>query len=290
MADLVSSDQSVGESLLEAGWNQGTLFELPGASHFWNGNSEQGSEKLVEVKAREIRSSERLILISQACDILSSDEQYVEALLVRIKDKPSDRKYLARILNSYRQFVLDPDRGLVADARVRLQIAKLTLNHAQPDSWFMTEQTREDFVDWLAGRFDRPPVPQPIFEALCRPVRDVLERMRDEDPKAFAALDRSARRIRIRLPPSESSNLDLGLVLVIQDELDEVGADAVESFVDTIAYSVASNDQTYILRIERIPYGAMLLQEFEATRPIDLDYMTDQGDEMTLPPTGVDSF
>lgn len=271
---------SDGEFLLAAGWRQGALFRLDGAMYFWNDTLTTEGESTPQGRSRSLKSNELLVLASQDCDIISDEEDAVEALLVRIKNKPKDREYLSRILNSYRQFVLDGDQGFVADARKRFHIAKRILNRGQLDPWEMDEQTRTDFVDWLAGRYDRPPVPQAVFEAISRPVRGVLERIRDEEPEVFAALDQAVRKIRIKLPTNTSTRLDVGLVFVFNDDIDETGADALESTVERIKQVVANDSPDCHLKIDTIPYGSMLLHEFDATRPIDLDYMTDRGNEV----------
>jgi hypothetical protein len=127
LGGTVPDELSTGESLLVAGWRQGALFRLDGAACFWNDAPEIDGETAPTVRTRELKTNELLVLASQDCDIVSSDEETVEALLVRIKNKPKDRSYLSRILNSYRQFVLDRDQGFVADAKIRLHIAKSML-------------------------------------------------------------------------------------------------------------------------------------------------------------------
>jgi hypothetical protein len=280
--DSVPRTLSVGESLLAAGWRQGRLFRLEGVAFFWNEVAQVEGDTHVERRSRELKSNELVVVASQDCDILSSSEKYIEALLVRIKNKPRDRGYLASLLNSYREIVLDRELGLVADARVRLHIAKELLPKAEFDPWEMNDEVRADFVDWLAGRYDRPPVPDAVYEALSRPVRQVIERLRDEENETFLALDRSVRKIRIRLPPDGSAPLDLGLLFITRDALDDAGADAIEAAIEAIEIAVATNNPACNLKIETVPYGQLLLHEFDATRPIDLDYMTDQGDEVLL--------
>jgi hypothetical protein len=271
------------DSLLAAGWCQGAVFSLPGATYAWIDKADSGDREPAKIRTRQIRARELLVLASQDCDILSTDEPRVEALLVRIKDKAGDRGYLARIANnSYREFVLDPERGFVADARVRVQIAKELLNGIKPDPWAMDGRTREDFVDWLAGRYDRPPIQTAIFEALCRPIRNELERLQAEAPDIFAALNRSVRRIRIRLPPPGSPTLDLGLLFILEDAIDDEGARVVEATVEEIKRLVAEGDMDCHLEVDLVPYGELLLVEFDKTRPLDVDYMTDQGDEIKL--------
>lgn len=271
------------DSLLAAGWRQGTVFQLPGVTYTWNDASDPSEQHPIKTAHRSLKDKELLVLISQDCDILSKSEPRVEALLVRVKDKPGDRGYLARIAsNSYREFVLDPDRGFVADARVRLQIAKELLHRAEPDPWAMDDRTREDFVDSLAGRYDRPPVQTAVFEAVCRPIRNELDRLRADVPDAFAALNRSIRRVRIRLPPPGSPMLDVGLLVILEDDIDEEGADAVEAAMADIERLVLQGEATCTLRIVLVPYGELRLSEYDRTRPLDLDYMTDNGEEVPI--------
>ena len=237
----------------------------------------------LDLGRKQVRDREFLIMISQECDILSSDEPRVEALLVRVKDKPGDQRYLARIANnSFREFVLDMEAGLVADARIRLQIAKDALYEIQPEPWTMSESTRDEFVDWLAGRYDRPPIPTAVHEAVCRPIRQLIERFQTEDHETFAALNRSIRRIRIRIPESDSPPLNVGLLLILEDDIDEDGAVALENAEHEIRNAVGNSGVQCNLEIESRPYGLVLLSEYDATRPLDLNYMTEKGDEMVF--------
>lgn len=280
--DSVPPILSLGQSLLASGWRQGKLFRLQGVAFFWNEAAQVEGDGHVERRSRELKSNELLVVASQGCDILSKNEKYVEALLVRIKNKPGDQKYLSSLLNSFREIVLDRELGLVADARVRLHIAKELLAKAEFDPWEMNDEVHADFVDWLAGRYDRPPVPDDVYEALSRPLRQVIERFRDEEIETFLALHRSVRKIRIRLPPDDSAPLDLGLLFITRDALDVAGADAIEAAIEAIEIAVVTNNPACNLKIETVPYGQLFLHEFDATRPIDLDYMTDQGDEISL--------
>lgn len=277
--------------LWDAGWRQGTLFRLPGAAFFWNAAPQPEELNALGLGKKRVRDRERLVLISQECDILSNDEPRVEALLVRVRDKPSDRRYLARIANnSFREFVLDMDTGFVADARTRLQIAKEILYEVQPEQWTMSDSARDEFVDWLAGRYDRPPIPTSVYEAVCRPIRQLIERMKTEDQEAFATLDRSIQRIRVRVPESNSPPLNVGLLLILEDDIDEDGALAVENAEREIRNAVGNSGVHCNLEIESKPYGIVLLSEHDATRPLDLDYMTDKGDEMVLPAVATESL
>lgn len=278
------------DSLLAAGWHQGTLFWLPGASVAWNVVETGPASASMRLQSDRVKDKEPLVLISQDCDILSDKELRVEALKCRIKDKnkPSDASYLARLADSasYREFVLDPGRGYVADARARLLIDKAALRSVVPDPWKMADGTRQDFVDWLAGRYDRPPVPTSVHEALCRPVREEIERLRRDEPERFAALNRTVRKIRVRLPPPVSTALDLGLLIILEDDIDADGAAAVDTLVEKIN-RLGQDGAICKLEIEQVPYGEVLLSEFEATRPLDLDYMTDHGDEISLSSLGM---
>jgi len=278
------------DSLLAAGWHQGALFWLPGASYFWNDVPDADVPEHVKTQAYEakIKVKEPLVLVSQDCDILSKDEPRIEALRVRVKNKSSDRGYIARIANnSFREFVLDAERGLVADARVRLLIVKDVLRGIEPDPWTIDDRTRDDFVDWLAGRYDRPPVPTPVYEAVCRPIRREIERLRADDPGTFVALNRSIRKIRVQLPPPGSADLDLGLLIILEDDIDDEGAQAVEGTVEAIERLITQGTAICNLEIAQVPYSDVLLREYDATRPLDLDYMTDQGDEVELEPLKV---
>src|SRR4051812_39639428 len=127
------ADDSLGGALIEAGWRQGSGSNAPSGCFGWNALSAPDAEQATSVQTRRVRAKEKLVIVSQTCDIKArpSNEPYVEALICTT-EKPSE--YLDRIdRNSARAFVIDPATGLVAHAKYRLQLAKAVLQDLRPE-------------------------------------------------------------------------------------------------------------------------------------------------------------
>jgi hypothetical protein len=165
---------ALGQALLEAGWRQGAVFDAPSVYFAWNENPASGKDEATTMKARKKRSKEKLVLVTQDCDIKASaeEESYVEALVCVVERR---QDFLHRIdRNSARWFVVDPGSGLVAQAKYRVQIAKEALTTLTPEVWPSTATRLDRFVQWLARRYDRPAIPDPIVEAFQRPLAWII--------------------------------------------------------------------------------------------------------------------
>jgi hypothetical protein len=95
------------------------------------------------------------VLVTQLCDLVAfpTTEPLVEALPALAV--PADT-HLPHP-NSARQFVLDPDRRLIADARFRLSFEKALLPDRPAEQLIADEQRLRSFRAWCARRYSRHP-------------------------------------------------------------------------------------------------------------------------------------
>jgi hypothetical protein len=194
---LVHETLLSGESLLDRGWQQGALFSAPSACFTWNDLADSGADEPIIQQHRKMRSGEKFIVITQDCDIsaLEQQEPYIEALLCKIY---KNREFLSKIgRNSARWFVINFDTGIVAESKYRVQFAKQVLSTLTPEPWPSSPKKLEQFIRWLARRYDRPAIPDAIVKAFQKPLEDVLIRLDKDRPDAGVAFTKAVHEVRI---------------------------------------------------------------------------------------------
>jgi hypothetical protein len=81
---MIGGEGSVppGRQLFDRGWRQGALFSVPPAQVAFVSH-ELTSDGEVDLHRRNVRQAERLVVVSQDCDIVAreSDEPCIEALI-----------------------------------------------------------------------------------------------------------------------------------------------------------------------------------------------------------------
>ncbi len=183
--------------LLAAGWRQGMMLDAPGFSYDLNILASDGT--LERGYSRAVRGGEQLVLISHACDIKADDEKYVEALICRKYD-PAKEILGPWDQNSPRYFIVDPSAAYVADASHRVKIGKSALLSLNPYEPTMDELRLYRFVEWLTRRYDRPTIPDPVYERFHAPVYAALRELVKENPEVWKNFNVATNDVRVRLP------------------------------------------------------------------------------------------
>lgn len=270
-----------GDVLLEAGWRQGTLFSASTLCFSCNVLSldGEGNERVTK-QERLVKSSEKLVLISQDCDIKASvdKEPYVEALIC----KRYKQKFIDQVSRtSARWFVINSKTGLVAEAKYRISLAKEVLLHLLPEPWQSGSQRLDSFIRWLGRRYDRPAIPDPIVEAFQKPVESSIARLQEETPDVFSAFNRVVHDVRINLPATEIPPFDLQLVLLVDEKgLSEEEANAIDVVTSVVQATLDTNLVHLDPHVRILTEEQISLKEFYATRPMYLDYFTYRGEEI----------
>lgn len=283
MSDLEGEEPSLGDTLVSKGWQQGVLFASTDVSFVWNSlSSLEASTSVVKIEHRVTKARERFVLVSQTCDIVSREENYVEALIC----KSEKREYCIKVdRNSARRFVIDPVAGLVAQAMRRVMLAKEVLGTLIPELWPSSPDRFDRFVRWLARRYDRPAVPDSLVAAFQAPVEQALAQLDMTAPTIGAAFTHAVRELRINIPASEYPPYDLQLVMLLaQDSLSEEQGDALYRVIETIRNVIDPNVVHLHREVRILSEAEMSLAEYLATRPLYLEYLTYQGDEIAGSP------
>ncbi len=278
---LVHESPLSGESLLDRGWRQGALFSAPSACFTWNALPDSGADEPITQQRRKTKSGEKFVIITQDCDISALEEQepYVEALLCKIY---KNHEFLSKIgRNSARWFVINFDIGIVAESKYRVQFAKDVLSTLTPELWPDSPKRLEQFIRWVARRYDRPAIPDAIVKAFQKPVEDVLIRLDKERPDVGIAFTRAVHEVRINPLASTEPPFGLQLVLLVRsDGLNEQEIGAISLFKEAVKSSVDQNI-IYLNPVVRIlSEEEISMAEYYATRPLFLEYHTYKGEEI----------
>jgi len=266
--------------LTQAGWRQGVLFSLPTAYLVWNSLADERAEPgVVTIDYAEVAADEILIVASQDCDLDARGvtEPYVEALVCRITSDANILRAARR--NSSRWFLVDGERGLVAYAMDRLQIDKRVLRVLTPQSWPSTNEHFTWFRRWLARRYDRPAIPDPIVDAFQRPVNVRMDRLEKQQPDVLTAFNAVVGELRISLPASEKPPFLIDVLLLTERlTISEDEARAVDSVMAELARALDPS-QVIIEKWRLLHPEEISLAEYFATRPLLYDYLTYRGEE-----------
>lgn len=281
MASRDTDGRLAGQRLYAAGWRQGSLFNAPGVLFGCNEVDDPGGTLTVTLRKRPLRTKEKLVLITQDCDIVASTdvEPNVEALMCALETK---QDYVARIdRNSPRMFLINPATGLVANARYRLQASKKMLTTLTPEPWPSSPRRFDRFVRWLARRYDRPAVPDPIVEAFQHPVEEVLSRIDQGQREVGANFSSAVEEVRVNVPASADPPFDLHLVLIVRPEgLTESEADAIGIVKEAIKAGLDPKLVNLDPDVRILTEEEISLAEYRATRPLYLEYLTYKGEEI----------
>lgn len=267
-----------GKVLYEAGWRQGVVFTATSANFAHNLLPPGGSA--FELRQRLVKAKERLVLISQDCDLVAkdSDEPFVEALICDTV-KPSHAVRIDR--NSAREFIIDPESHLAANAKYRISLDKSSLQPLSFSPWPSSRERFERFVIWLARRYDRPAIPDAMHEVFHRPLVEVFEALDVTSPQIAAAFSRAIREVRVNLPESETPPFDLQLVFLLRlESLTEEEANSLSAVMEAIHSKMDSHYVVLAPNPRVVTTEEISMAEYFATRPLFLEYLTYKGDEV----------
>ncbi len=225
-----------GQQLIEQGWRQGSLLSARSARFPWLIPGDEGPLLLT---ADDLPADERLVIISNDCDISAplEKERLVEALRAHWTTDKTEVHNARR--NSVRRFLLRRRtidggnvEGLIADATTRVQIDKSVLLASDPERAFEVGDimTPRYFRRWLAARYDRPAVEDRIVLAVHKPIVKAIEKLKDTDP-IHRTLD-GIREIRYRLRTDQAP---YQVEMLLMREEDETGAAVREEEASNLA-------------------------------------------------------
>lgn len=278
VGDVSISSIHLGQRLYNRGWRQGSLIEIPGVRIHYNSRSPKSHQGEIVVKSREVKANEKLVLISQDCDIVASEslEPRVEALLCIVE---SDKNRLASASrNGTRNFAIDLDQGLVADARYRTFLDKKMLDAVSPIDWPGTREHLGWFVQWLARRYNRPALEDSLVAVFQRPIINAFDNFAACSPEKATEFNRAVRQLRVSFPEKPEMPYNLHLtILVRQDALTQDELDAIDDVTEVLRGCLNSSEVILDTEAGLCTPTDITLQEYEATWPLYLDSYTYNG-------------
>lgn len=282
MNNLDAEKPSLGETLFELGWQQGTLFCAPSACFSLNKFSDQDPDEPIVQETRKTKPNEKFVLISQDCDVVASEAEYHEPYVEAILCKPEKQKFVRRISSiSARWFVIDANSGLVAHAKYRTQFDKKALCSLTPEPWPNGPNKLDEFIRWLARRYDRPSMPDAMHEAFQRPLIERVAEFEQENPDIFATFNRVVSDVRVNRPANQVPPFDLQLILLIRSEgLSEEEINAIGVFERAVRDSLDTNLVDLDPNMRIVPEDEILMKEYYASWPIYLADYTYKGEEI----------
>jgi hypothetical protein len=203
------ADNKLGEHLYDSGWRQGVLLPpLPWSVIYRSDDPLSKIAKTAKGQSehRDIpaamglplhgigiasgitRQEDYLVIASQDCDIVRSlsEEPNIVAMRAFTTENSSILRYADS--NSTHYFLLDRNRGLVAESSVMALIEKPVLLNFTPETGTCDSITQERFARWIAHRFDRPAFHDDVVGAVIKPILDNLSQMQKEDDPDLDAL------------------------------------------------------------------------------------------------------
>jgi len=205
-----------------------------------------------------------LVIASQTCDIVKppAKEPFIDSLRALTMKTPPPK-------NSYRFFLLDPKRILVADAAYRVQLRKEVLLGLKPEPGLAADPRRQAwFGIWLANRYTREAFEDEIVDAVVRPIRTAITALvKSKDPDIRRALASVEIRL-VDLAPASFYSVNLVMLSEdpIEGELRLAAGRVVQAISDSLRPGLAALESCPILAHDEIS-----LREYLSTREIDLD-------------------
>jgi hypothetical protein len=238
------ADSNLGQSLIEMGWDQGSIVAATANVVFFHAEypvtkAARLAQPQLVAEVEEARKSRKdvlpiglaatpmkaaaptefLVIASQACDIAKSTDTEHSVVALRAFVTSNDRITRAGATNSSKYFLLDADRSLVADASWFALLEKPVLTAFTPAAGIPDDATKRRFAHWIARRFNRPALPDDIAAAVVAPIITNLRFMQDAGDPLISALE-SVREVRLlRLEGGPPFNARL--LLLVGDDVDE---------------------------------------------------------------------
>jgi hypothetical protein len=268
----------LGHRLHAQGWKQGTIFSATSLYFLSNHLPQQTEGK--GYGRRAIRPNERLVVVSQDCDIVvhQDTEPCVETLICVIEQNADRIKSLDA--NSTRNFVIDPDHGLIAQAKFKVLLTKALLTTLDPEPWPTDATRHQRFVRWLARRYDRPPVPDQLDMAFRRTIEEGLKQLRRKQADIINDFTSAVHEVRYSIPRTETLPYTLSIIMLSRaDHVTNRQLGAIQHVKEMIR-AVVDSTQVEIRDIAVTTDRDITLAEYRDTWPLFLEYYTYKGSEV----------
>lgn len=268
------------------GWRQGSLFSAPQLALASLTLKPNVQDRKAVSASRTVKASERLVVVSQDCDIKSEDELNVEAFVCEQQRNIRDLRFWGQIrtaFNSRRYFAFS--ENWLVKATHRLTLHKSLLEDIQPEPWTDTPERLVQFTQWLGARYTQPAIPDDVVDGLQKPIADALAEWFQQEPDAVRALTKAVGELRLALPKNEEPPYVLTPLLVMTgNELTTAEADALDKFMNI----VMTKPDPAVVRINYVDPRTeheILVSEWKGTSPLYYERYTYEGNDLIgMPP------
>jgi hypothetical protein len=268
----------IGPDLIKAGCCQGALLDLPARmlSLARTGNNQE-----LSVEDDNLGDA-LLVVVSQDCDIYAplKAEPRVEAMTARWTKNASEI-HTARKGNSARLFLLQESaaKALLADARRRVHIDKRALVGLSFTPAFRDRRMRPRFARWLAGRYDRPALPNEHVDAIQKPIVAAVDALASKNKGLLGLLDRVAE---LRFSAGEDPPVGKVHFIAMTDDGDELTAEEeaeIGGWLDNVL--VAATGPIKEIALAFRTESTISLRDYLATTHLQLDRFSPEGEAET---------
>jgi hypothetical protein len=285
------AEDDVGATLISYGWRQGSL--LPSVGYSW---FEQDHTGRWRVRTVEPASDERLVVVSQECDIVSAREPFVEAMSCSWQPKGTTFYNAARLGNSGRAFLLrrrqeadGRDGADVVDATQRVEIAKASLLAVAPETGIGPDDVdrQRRFRSWLGGRYSRPALDERVVDSVQKPIlKGVARLLRGGEWAEAIDLIRELRFFPLPKEPPYA----LDLIVLVDDEALRID-ERIAGFLRQVELWLKESPvECRVARSRVVSSASLSVAVYEQTLRMPLDYITLGGETIRggAPVEGVD--
>ena len=259
--------------LIADGWQQGALLPTAGLSHPYIGVAKDGT---IAAVAPNLKGKDSLVIATQDCDIISNQEDHIEALVC----KTVGAETLARVgTRSARRFVIDNDNRLVAFNYQRLQLHKDVLARLVSQPWPGDSLRFRRFVDWLARRYDKPALPDLLVQHFVNPLNAVPTE--SQGTPLGEALNRLVQECRINADIGEDPPYRVQLLVLLDvDRLSRADTEALDMLEDSIRARMDPAQINLDPHIRKASDSEVSMAEYWSSYSVYADYFSYKGDEV----------
>ncbi len=254
----------IGDELIALGWRQGSIAKAGSVPVPFLSRTAEGEW---QVLSRQAESDDWLVVISQSCDIVRdpAKEPYVEVMRAWWTTD-EDLLRMART-NSFRFFLLrtrEGSGGLVADAPQTFRIDKASVISLALEG-NLDEKGSERFRAWVAGRYGRVALEQPVVDGVQRPIVEAVKKA-IRDSAGRKVLD-GIREVRVFWHDEN----DIELFLVPEDGV-RVAAGEVAAVAGAIVRSVRDAGLVQAIGWDVVDLESLSAREYLASVQMPLDH------------------
>ncbi len=202
------------------------------------------------------KPGDRLMVISQSCDIIKPPDQLPQVEVARVFSTTNVKVMAeAQDFGSARYYRVNgtaEDTAWILDYGWRAQLDKGLLNAVTADNTLLdalADDQRKTLARWLGRRYDRPAVPDEDYPVITEPVRNAWKRLLEEEPEEARKFNREYAEWRYRR--EQDGSLTIYILSPREDPDESIALEVVDFLTDALEgvyagpVSVATDRRSY---------------------------------------------